>query len=129
MDRRADLLRLQAMAIDMAERIGNRLRARREELGLSRPRLAKMLPGSVDANQIYKWEKGLHRPQDDTLQALAEVLEVDVSYFHMAEPEAGTPDLMGALSDGSQLDRVEAKLDLVLRRLAAGGIGESSETG
>lgn len=107
------------MASQHAARIGARIRERREEVGLTQGQLARQIPGSVDVNQISRWERGVHRPHDDTLAQMAEALDVDVSYFHSDAPEPGTADLMGTLkptaSPGSAL--LERKVDLMLRGL------------
>lgn len=106
------------MAAEHIARIGARIRQRREELGLSQRELAEALPGKSDGNQVSKWERGKHRVGDDTLDAIAEVLRCDVSYFHMPEPESGTADLMGALSTEvrllDRLDEIDAKLERLL---------------
>lgn len=114
-------LRFALMAAEYVERIGKRIRERRDELGLSRAEVARLMPGKTNENAIYRWEKGRHRANDDALEALAEVLEVDVSYFLEPNGETDeTPDLMGAVSADSNGDletrvaRVETKLDQLI---------------
>lgn len=109
-------LRLTLAMAEHVERIGARIRAKREELGLSRRKLAQKMAGVVTENDIYRWERGQHKPGDDKLEALALALEVDVSYFMLPEPLAGTPDLMDSIGD-SQLDRMEALLGEILARI------------
>jgi transcriptional regulator with XRE-family HTH domain len=110
-------LRLTLAMAEHVERIGARIRARREELGLSRRALAKKMAGIVTENDIYRWERGQHKPGDDKLEALGLALEVDVSYFMLPEPQAGAPDLMASLNSESQLDRIEEKLDIIIAEL------------
>lgn len=87
------------MAAAYLQRMGGRIKQRREALGLSRADVARAMPGKTNDNAIYRWEKGAHRPQPDALEALAGVLNVPVSYFLMDAPASGPPpDLMGALS-------------------------------
>lgn len=118
--------RFELMAAEYLERMGQRMRERREELGLSRSQVARAMPGKTTENQVYRWEKGLHRPQDDTLEALVAVLKVnDVSYFLAAQPDkTETPDLVGTMSgERSQLNRIETLLlenQRIMRDLAAG---------
>lgn len=94
------------MAEGYKHRVGERIRearltytARTGRSGnlLTQAALARLLPGSVDGPSISRWERGIVMPHTQTLELLAEALEVDVSYFLVPEPEAGTKDLMGAL--------------------------------
>lgn len=78
---RVERRRFELVAAEFLERMGNRMRERRDQLGLSRAEVARRMPGKVNENQIYRWEKGLHQPNSDTLQALANVLDCDVSQF------------------------------------------------
>jgi transcriptional regulator with XRE-family HTH domain len=55
----------------------DRVRARREELGLSRLALARRVARSV--HTIEAWEKGARRPSHYALIALAEALKVDAA--------------------------------------------------
>lgn len=112
----SERLRLEWMAAEYVERIGGRIRQRREELELSRDDLARKMPGKTTGNQIYRWEKGRHEPQPDTLEALAHALKVDVAYF-FAGPSSGgaTPDLMATVN-GNQpddLQQIQAQLDRI----------------
>lgn len=105
------------MASAYLERMGERIRNRREELHLSRAEVARRLPGKTNENAVYRWENGKHRPNDDTLQALANVLDTSMTYFLADEAvDEATPDLMATFS-GGQLDRVEAKLDAIIDHL------------
>ena len=90
----AQRLRLQAVAAEFLERMGAQIRARREELQLSRADVAREMPGKVNENQVYRWEKGRHQPNPDTLEALAKVLKCDVATFMSPPPtQTETPDL------------------------------------
>ena len=108
------------MAAAYLKRVGERIRERRDELGLSQRELAEQLPGKADGNQVSKWERGLHRPSDDTLEHIAKILSVDVAYFLAATPEPGTGDLLAAFDGETQLDRIERKLDALIRMQSAG---------
>lgn len=114
--RNVEILRLHWMAARYKERVGERIKAAREAKHWSQGRLAREMPGTLDGASISRWETGRVEPRADNLQALADALEVDPSYFLVPEPEPGTGDLMGALSDGdqSQLDRIEAMLTELL---------------
>lgn len=100
--------RFEQMAAAHLKRMGERIKDRRLELGLSRREVANALPGKTNENAVYRWEKGKHRPEDDTLEALATVLKTTVGYFLTDEPlaDASTPELFGV----TQLDRIEKAL-------------------
>jgi transcriptional regulator with XRE-family HTH domain len=107
------------MAAEFLERMGVRIRERREEMGLSRADVAREMPGKVSENQVYRWEKGLHQPKSDTLEALAGVLERDVSYFMATPPDkTDTPDPFPA-SDGAVLAEINRRLGVIEERLDA----------
>lgn len=61
------------------EHIGERIRLRRTELGLTQERLAASL--AVSYQQIQKYESGANRIAADSLWRLALRLEVPISYF------------------------------------------------
>ena len=122
MTRQAATLRLRLVAAEHVERIGQRMEARRLELGLTRRDIAGRVGGKTNENSVYRWERGKHEPEAETLQLLVTALEVDdVSYFMSPEPELGTPDLMAALPSGREVDqltRIERKLDRLLKHFA-----------
>lgn len=112
------------MAALWTARMGERMRSRRTELDMSRSDLAERITGKTDANAIYRWETGRHRPSDDTLEQIAQALDVPVSYFLVEDGDktAGTPDLAAALNgDAGQLDRIEQALADISERLGALG--------
>jgi transcriptional regulator with XRE-family HTH domain len=114
--------RFELMAAEYLERMGARIRDRREELGLTQDDVARRMPGKITHNRISLWERGKNRPRDDALESLAGVLGVPVSYFMMSEPDkTKTPDLAGVMAPDesrSQLDAIERKLDMILAALA-----------
>lgn len=66
-----------ANAVD--RRLGQRMRARRLEIGMSQERLAELL--GVTFQQVQKYEKGVNRVAASRLFDLAASLEVPVAYF------------------------------------------------
>lgn len=68
----------------IAETIGANMRAARDRKGWTQHELALKI-GS-QAFEVSRWEKGRHRPQDQTLAVLAHVLEMDFADF-FTEPE------------------------------------------
>lgn len=66
-----------ANAVD--RRLGQRLRARRLEIGLSQERLADLL--GITFQQVQKYEKGVNRIAASRLFEIASALEVPVSFF------------------------------------------------
>lgn len=111
--------RFEQMAAEYLSRMGERIRARREELGLSRADVAREMPGKTNENAIYRWELGKHRPHDDALEALAQVLKVSTTYFMADAPDkSSTPDPFESTAGGAQLDRIEEAVLDISRRLA-----------
>lgn len=99
-------LRLRLVVAEYLERMGQRIRSRREELGMSRSDVARAMPGKTNENAIYRWEKGLHRPEDDALEALAGVLQVGSPGWFFADDDAtqrsATPNPFGGDDLASQ---------------------------
>jgi transcriptional regulator with XRE-family HTH domain len=121
-------LRFELVATEFLVRMGARIEEHRKLRGLSRADLARALPGKVNENQVYRWERGKHQPNPDTLQAIANVLEVDVAVLMAPEPEkAATPDLSSQPSNAdimAYLNRLEGLirqlgLDMAARDLEA----------
>lgn len=59
--------------------VGSRVRMRRKMLGLSQEKLGEKL--GITFQQIQKYEKGTNRVGASRLQAMADAMEVPVSYF------------------------------------------------
>ena len=59
--------------------VGSRVRLRRKMLGLSQEKLGDKL--GITFQQIQKYEKGTNRVGASRLQAMANALEVPISYF------------------------------------------------
>lgn len=57
-----------------SQRIGERIRAGRARLHVSRPRLAEMTGGAITASQLDHWECGRARPTLEDAEALADVI-------------------------------------------------------
>lgn len=95
--------RFQLMAAEMAERVGIRMRTRREELGLTQAQLAALIEGKAEGAQVSRWERGKHQPQD--LAPIARALEVDLSYFYAPEPDKNdTPSPFASSAAPGALD-------------------------
>lgn len=102
------------MASEQAQKIGARIRERRRELGMTQAEIASAFPSEkVTSTYVSRWERGEHRPADDSLDRLAEILQTTVADL-ISGPKEGrdreTPDLLGvkADDDATQLDRIEA---------------------
>lgn len=104
------------MGSEAAQRVGARIREARQEKRLSQKELGNFLPGIVGGDQVSKWERGEHRPHDDTLAALAKVLDVDLAFFLTPTTKGPTPDLMGKAPENGvdRLAAIERKLDEIL---------------
>lgn len=115
--------RFALVAAEFVQNMGQRIADRRKELGLTQLELALALPGKVGADQISRWERGIHKPEDDTLEEIAAILKVPVVHFLAGEPDkAETPTPFAgqdALAD--RLDAIEARLANMERLLVSGG--------
>lgn len=74
------------VSIDLTEKnqsvdrhVGNSIRTRRRMLGISQEELGSRL--GLTFQQVQKYEKGINRVSASKLHAIAEVLEVPISYF------------------------------------------------
>jgi transcriptional regulator with XRE-family HTH domain len=109
--------RLELVAAEYVVRMGRRIAQAREEAGMSQNDLARELPGKVGAQMVSKWERGLHEPRSDTLEAIARVLNRSIAYFMADEPQEGTPNLLEVLNgDGDRLDEAISQLKLLVER-------------
>ncbi len=59
--------------------VGNRLKIRRNELGISQTKISEML--GITFQQVQKYEKGLNRIGSSRLYEFSKILKVPVSYF------------------------------------------------
>jgi transcriptional regulator with XRE-family HTH domain len=103
-------------------RIGRRIAEARDAADLTQAELAAKIPGKADGTQVSKWERGVHRPGDDTLEQIARALGKDVAWFLVAQekPKPATPDLMGQLSaDEASAAEQLAEVNGRLNRLQA----------
>ena len=89
--------------------IGQRIRARRLQLGLSQADLGDAL--DVSFQQIQKYEKGTNRVSTATLIAIANVMEVSPEHFYH-----GAPGLSGKRRNGapSEVDQFMSTKDGLL---------------
>ncbi|EJF91851.1 MULTISPECIES: helix-turn-helix domain-containing protein [Bartonella] len=104
--------------------VGTRIRLRRNMLGLTQEKLGEQL--GITFQQIQKYEKGTNRVGASRLQAIAEIMDVPVSYFFdkgitqsvegFAENESNFMDFCSS-SEGIQLMRAFTNiLDAKVRR-------------
>lgn len=83
--------------------VGSRIRLRRLMLGLSQEKLGDEL--GITFQQVQKYEKGTNRIGASRLQAIANVLEVPISFFFEDAPDIAPKSNKG-LSDASSTDYV-----------------------
>lgn len=121
---RADLLRLAARMTEEAEKIGRRMAERRKELGLTQRGVAERMPGSTQASDVSRWERGKHRPEP--MEQIAEALETDVPDLvagpvaERVAPDGESTDLLGAFSSAepASVEKLEKMLRQVLDQQA-----------
>lgn len=73
--------------------VGNRIRLRRNMLGLSQEKLGESL--GITFQQIQKYEKGTNRVGASRLQAIASILSVPVDFFFADAPGQHQGELPG----------------------------------
>lgn len=84
-----------ANAVDRS--LGQRMRARRLEVGLSQERLADLL--GVTFQQVQKYEKGVNRVAASRLYEIASALDVSVGFFFEGAPGLGAASARGMRED------------------------------
>ena len=81
-----------ANAVD--RRLGQRVRTRRLEIGMSQERLAELL--GVTFQQVQKYEKGVNRIGAGRLFEVSRILNVPVDFFYEGVSAAGEVESDGA---------------------------------
>src|SRR6185437_3019264 len=120
---RLDRLRLQAMAAKkakLAARIGTNIRRRRKELGLETQRdlLERMGDhGPPDAQAISDWERGVRKPSERYMPLLVKALELDDAGWLYQDHDSDPIEASEAPLAIDRIERVERKLDQVIRLL------------
>lgn len=139
----SDLARLALVAAQYRELVGEAIRARRKEMGLTQPQLADRVEtylrehgkredgNPFDAQNISRWERGKNLATTDNLEAVAHSLETTpgemLARVHAAQDNATpakTPDLMRAMNGNVPADapewaihlfhKLDERLDLIL---------------
>lgn len=139
------------MALEHIERRAARMRARREELGLSQEAVADRMQDihaehhpdeprdRTRGQMVSDWERAVNEPSPKKIELLAAALSWTVGDLNSdaVDESTETPDVLGALSsDQARLERIEAKLDRLLdhfdlaelEQLAAGA-GQARDRG
>jgi transcriptional regulator with XRE-family HTH domain len=75
--------------------VGNRVRERRLELGMSQSKLAEAV--DLTFQQIQKYEKGTNRISGSRLQQFANIMKVSVPFFFEGGPNAPSQRKAGAI--------------------------------
>ena len=93
--------------------IGERIKQRRMELGLSADQVAEKL--NVDRTTIFRYERGaISKVPTDTLAKLAQVLYTSPTYL------MGLSDKTGTMSNADNLYQIEIKKFPLLGNIACG---------
>lgn len=75
------------MASQVSRQIGANIRAARKAKGLTQGQLGRLI--GTENFQVSRWERGEHRPTDESMHALAQALELDyIDFFAQPEREA-----------------------------------------
>ncbi|MFQ5900822.1 MAG: helix-turn-helix domain-containing protein [Thermodesulfobacteriota bacterium] len=70
---------MRAKNIKTSREIGEKIKGRRRELGISQERLAEIM--GVTYQQVQRYENGMNRLNVENIQVIADALAVSVSYF------------------------------------------------
>ena len=89
--------------------LSDNIKAARKNKGLTQEELANKL--NVVRQTVSKWEKGFSVPDADTLQRLADILEVDIKHLLGAPVKEDQPDAVA-----EQLSRINEYLAVRNRR-------------
>lgn len=73
------VIAMQKKKIKTSREIGERIKKRRKELGISQERLAEIL--GVTYQQVQRYENGTNKLNVENIQIIAHVLSVPISYF------------------------------------------------
>jgi transcriptional regulator with XRE-family HTH domain len=87
------------------QHVGERIRARRAELGLTQEQLAEAL--NVSYQQVQKYETGANRISAGRIFELARKLRVDVGYFFEGLPLDGPAEQAPLEHGGRQRSAIE----------------------
>lgn len=124
---RADRARFALVAALYKQQLGEVIRERRESLGLTQKDLAQRA-NVEEAQTVSRWERGLNSPTD--LDAVARALDTTAEELLRQLKPIGQKERRRLVPHeaGTQLDRIEAKLDAILGLLLgdAGAAGDAA---
>lgn len=87
--------------------VGQRVRGRRKEMGLSQEKLAKSL--GVSFQQVQKYEIGINRVSAGRLWDISGSLDVDIGYFFDGITKSSRPRKAKATTKAKATRKVKAK--------------------
>lgn len=117
--------RMKPDAIISNKQIGERVKFRRQDIGMSQERLAEIL--DVTYQQIQRYENGRNRITVETIQVIANALSVPITFFFDSSSTAESAPFNDSLEEKTLLKhfrQIDCNPDrqavvLVARRLAA----------
>lgn len=74
-----------------SKEIGDAMRLRRRELGISQERLAEML--NVSYQQVQRYESGANKLNVENIQVVADLLTVPLTYFFSPKTSAAVAEI------------------------------------
>lgn len=86
--------------------IGSRIRARRNERGLSQEKLGEAL--GVSFQQVQKYEKGANRISPGRLSKVADTLNTDIAFFFDGAPDGSAKRKRGGGVETRELTQILA---------------------
>jgi transcriptional regulator with XRE-family HTH domain len=122
--RKDNVIARRADANDAA--VGQRVRARRLEQGLSQTELATAI--GITFQQVQKYEKGTNRIGAGRLQKIAETLEMPVSFFFgQVTPKGAHDDVLTRLGQSRDGIRLATAFVAIENRRMRASIVENAE--
>lgn len=95
------MLSMSANTIVSSKKMGEKIKFRRQDLGMSQERLAEVL--EVSYQQIQRYESGRNRLNVENIQSIAHALGVPTSYFFessdISQPVLESSDERALLKD------------------------------
>lgn len=77
-----------------SKEIGDAIRRRRRELGISQERLAEML--NVSYQQVQRYESGANKLNVENIQVVADILTVPITFFYSPAPSTAVAEKVPA---------------------------------
>lgn len=130
---RVQRARFAVQMAEFAQKLGARMRQRREELKETDPRwtqdfAARQVRSDLTGAQYARWERGQVMPREDTIKKIAKVLGLTMDDLYSTQKSRPQPEAADAdswhVEDVARWLRMESKLDAILNHLGVDYLDE-----